>query len=135
MLATWHAYAKLRLHTETTLSLFDSTTKLLGSILRRFANTTCSVYETRELPREEAARGRRKAALAKKKNATGMGTSKKGAEKGKEKESGGPARKLLNLCTYKLHALGDYVQTIWRFGTTDNYSTQVVRIRLTCYYL
>jgi hypothetical protein len=28
--------------------------------------------------------------------------------------------------TYKLHALGDYVTAIRRFGTTDNYSTQVV---------
>ncbi|KAF8546525.1 hypothetical protein OG21DRAFT_1479665 [Imleria badia] len=29
------------------------------------------------------------------------------------------------MSTYKLHALGDYVVSIWRYGTTDNYSTQV----------
>jgi hypothetical protein len=34
--------------------------------------------------------------------------------------------KILNLLTYKLHALGDYVHTIWLFGTTDPYSTQTV---------
>lgn len=34
--------------------------------------------------------------------------------------------KILNLCTYKLHALGDYVRTIRLFGTTDSYSTQIV---------
>lgn len=34
--------------------------------------------------------------------------------------------KILNLFTYKLHALGDYVRTIRLFGTTDSYSTQIV---------
>jgi len=28
-----------------------------------------------------------------------------------------------NLQTYKVHALGDYVQTIWRYGMTNSYST------------
>lgn len=35
--------------------------------------------------------------------------------------------KKLNLSTYKFHALGDYVQAIRQFGTTDNYTTQIVR--------
>jgi hypothetical protein len=30
------------------------------------------------------------------------------------------------LKTYKFHALGDYVATIKRFGTTDSYSTEIV---------
>jgi len=30
--------------------------------------------------------------------------------------------------TYKYHALGDYVDTIRRFGTTDSYSTQPVSV-------
>ena len=34
--------------------------------------------------------------------------------------------KVLNLRTYKLHALGDYVVQIRMFGTTDSYSTQPV---------
>ena len=32
----------------------------------------------------------------------------------------------LNLKTYKLHALGNYAQTIRCFGPTDGYSTQPV---------
>lgn len=39
--------------------------------------------------------------------------------------------KLLNLFTYKLHALGDYVRTIRLFGTTDSYSTQIVCAMIT----
>ncbi|KAF7800213.1 hypothetical protein EIP86_011460, partial [Pleurotus ostreatoroseus] len=35
-----------------------------------------------------------------------------------------PHHKVFNLSTYKLHALGDYPDTIPAFGTTDNYSTQ-----------
>jgi hypothetical protein len=37
-------------------------------------------------------------------------------------------KKTLNLNTYKLHALGDYTTTIRKYGTTDSYSTEVVRI-------
>jgi hypothetical protein len=37
-----------------------------------------------------------------------------------------PRTKTLNLTTYKVHALGDYVNTIRRFGTTDSYTTQTV---------
>ncbi|KAJ3768539.1 hypothetical protein FB446DRAFT_608422, partial [Lentinula raphanica] len=36
--------------------------------------------------------------------------------------------KLFNLNTYKFHALGDYPWTIRTFGTTDSYSTQLVRV-------
>jgi hypothetical protein len=51
------------------------------------------------------------------------------ASTSKEKSSGQRAsgiRTLFSMCTYKLHALGDYVAAIARYGTTDNYSTQVV---------
>jgi hypothetical protein len=34
--------------------------------------------------------------------------------------------KIFNLSTFKWHALGNYVATIERLGTTDNYNTQVV---------
>jgi hypothetical protein len=37
-----------------------------------------------------------------------------------------PRVEILNLLTYKLHALGDYVRSIRLFGTTDSYSTQIV---------
>ena len=33
---------------------------------------------------------------------------------------------MLNLNTYKLHALGDYPSQIKLFGTTDSFSTQLV---------
>jgi hypothetical protein len=34
--------------------------------------------------------------------------------------------KTLNLNTYKIHALGDYVSAIKTYGTTDSYSTETV---------
>jgi hypothetical protein len=44
-----------------------------------------------------------------------------------EKSNDGKRRpKTLNLNTYKFHALGDYVNTIRKFGTTDSYSTEPV---------
>ena len=35
--------------------------------------------------------------------------------------------KTFNLATYKYHSLGDYVEHIKQYGTTDSYSTERVR--------
>jgi hypothetical protein len=79
---------------------------------------TCRAFKTKELPREEAARGQRKAAAAAK------GKSQKNPKPGRKQ---GVVWKLFNMCTYKLHALGDYLMAITHFGTSDNYTTQTVR--------
>lgn len=119
-LATWHAYAKLRLHTDDTLAFFDTATVVLGQSIRKFSKTTCSSYHTTELPQEYATRGRRTAALASRQPIS--------VKEGKKKSTG-PKVKKLNLETYKYHALGDYPNTIRRMGTTDNFSTQPVSIK------
>jgi hypothetical protein len=119
-IATWHGLAKLRLYTDKTLQHLEVATISLGTLLRHFASDTCSHFSTKELPREHAARGRRKAAAAAKGKGTTSGSSK-GA-------GSNPVRKLkaFNMNTYKLHSVGDYVDMIRRYGTTDSYSTQVV---------
>jgi len=112
LLSTWHAYAKLRLHTDHTLASFDALTKPLGDALRHFAGEFSDRFETKELPKEADARKRRAA---------------KGKNKGKAtRHKAAPGKVRFNLSTYKLHALGDYVNTIRRRGTTDSYSTQMV---------
>jgi hypothetical protein len=103
-LSTWHSLGKLRVHTEQTLGLLDTITTLLGQILRTFKKKICRAYKTMELRCEAASRDKR--------------TAGKGKSAAKEKD--------LNLCTYKVHCLGDYVNAIQQFGTTDNYSSQVV---------
>lgn len=118
VLCTWHAFGKLRLHMETTLVFFKETTKSFGQVLQQFYKITCRAFKTKELPREEAARGRRKAAAAAK------GKSQKNPKPGRKQ---GVVWKLFNMCTYKLHALGDYLMAITHFGTSDNYTTQTVR--------
>jgi hypothetical protein len=102
----WHAYAKLRIHTESTLTSFEHITKDLGTLIRYFATTTCEAFSTTELPRERSARLRRNAANS---------TSQTGG--------GGIKPRTFNLRTYKLHALGDYPKTIRERGTTDNYTS------------
>ena len=95
----WHALAKLRMHTDSTLRLLEAVTREFGYLMRQFRDKTSDEFNTVELPRETSAQKGR------------MHSSKK---------------KKLNLNTYKFHALGDYVATIRLFGTTDSYSTQVV---------
>lgn len=128
-LATWHGLAKLRLHTTRTLNDLEGSTIRLGAALRKFQSVTCENYITTDLPSEVASRGRRKAAEATKKGTKETSKRKaQGKRKGKEKEGATAAKpRKFNLSTYKTHALGDYVDYIRRFGTTDNFSTSVVR--------
>ena len=104
----WHAYAKLRLHTDDTLRSFEQVTSDLGVLLRQVA-LMCIGHETTELPREHSARVR--------------ASTKKGLQ---PTSAGGPKAKQLSLSTYKLHALGVYPKTIRQRGTTDNYTSQWV---------
>lgn len=120
-MAEWHSLAKLRLHTDSTLSRLENCTVELGRLLRKFQKDVCSAFDTRELPRETAARGRRKAKS--KKAAT---TSEGSAAASTSTAKAPPKKRDFNMYTYKLHALGDYVRTIRWFGTSDSYSTQPV---------
>ncbi|PCH44467.1 hypothetical protein WOLCODRAFT_154510 [Wolfiporia cocos MD-104 SS10] len=122
-LATWHALAKLHLHTEDTLTVFTRVTESLGNSLRAFVNTTCEAYDTQELPKEHAARGRHTAAM--RERGSVVSNRKKSSSGTANELLNGPKIKKLNLSTYKLHALADYPQAIRQFGMTDNYSTQV----------
>ena len=106
VMGCWHAYAKLRLHTEDTLTSFDQVTTDLGILIRQFASE-CRNIKTTELPREQQARARNAA--------------KKGKTAGGSKQAKG-----FSLSTFKLHALGHYPMTIRERGTTDNYTTQWV---------
>ena len=63
-LAMWHAYAKLRLHTDSTLTSLELATTALGQHMRKFKAMTCASYETVELPGEETRRVRRQVAKA-----------------------------------------------------------------------
>ena len=119
VLCHWHGLAKLRLHTDETLKIFEQVTKDLGNRIRGFASDTCSCFATKELPREAQARRRRQG----QQNPSRSGQSQDVASHAKY----GQRPKGLNLQTYKLHALADYPSQIRIFGTTDSYSTQAVR--------
>lgn len=128
MLATWHAYAKCRMHTQTSLDMLEATTQTLGHLIRVFKRKTAEM-DTREIPKETEARKRRQA----KKSGSKAKTSPLGTRVnrgGLVSEDVQAQPKVFNLETYKLHALGAYVRAILTFGTVDNYSTQVVSISL-----
>ena len=101
--AEWHALAKLRLHTESSLNLLKAVTKEFGRLARQFRDKTSEKFDTVELPRGADAR-------------------KGGSNSSKKKK--------LNLNTYKFHALADYIATIQLFGTTDSYSPLIVSLAL-----
>lgn len=53
---------------------------------------------------------------------------RKQGQKGKKKEDTAIPRPVFNRNTVKLHFLGDYARTILRLGSTDSYSTSLVRV-------
>lgn len=111
--AEFHAFAKLRLHTDETLAHLETTTKVFGKQIRHFRDEICPRFDTFELPSEVDKRNRRKARQG---TAAGASTS----------QPQGRKRKGLNLQTYKFHSLGDYPRFIRLFGGTDSFSTQPV---------
>jgi hypothetical protein len=115
--AEWHAFAKMRLHTDTTLKHLEGLTAELGKLIRNFERTICSHFKTFELPRELEARKRREDARQ-----SGLDST--------PASNPGKKSKNFNLFTYKWHALGDYVRTIRLFGGSDGFSSQLVSARL-----
>ncbi|KIL55572.1 hypothetical protein M378DRAFT_90703 [Amanita muscaria Koide BX008] len=118
-LCTWHALAKLRLHTESTIQALEHSTRQLGFALRDFKKNVCANYVTKDLPSEEAARGRRKAALTKRGGDNGDNVNQSTHVKTSKQE------RHFNISTYKLHVLADYPAAIRKYGTTDGFTSQV----------
>ena len=104
------------MHIDPTLDIMSEVTTSLGNSFRAFKEKTCSAYHTQELPREKEARERHH-----QKNKQADSAEKSGKKGPKAREP-----KELKLNTYKFHAMGDYVSTIRRYGTTDSYTTQTV---------
>jgi hypothetical protein len=104
LMATWHALAKLRLHTEHTLQDLERVGLALCAAVRRWMRDMCDEIVTKELKKEADARARRQAQRA---NAG----------------SSGQRLKAFNWNIYKAHRITDYPAAIRQFGTTDGYST------------
>lgn len=110
LLATWHALAAMRIHTDTSLDLLDIATTALGASLRYFVGVTCPNFETMETSTEYSKRRRQQTT----------------STSAKPQEPIGRKPKTLSLKTIKLHFLGDYVACIRSLGTTDNYTSAIV---------
>lgn len=111
-MAVWHALAKLRLHRETTIQILEAATSSMGAALRAFKRA-CASVDTRELPGEVAARGRRTAAKAAVNGTVAAPVL-------------GKNHKAFNDKTFKMHGLGYVPQDVREVGPTDVYSTQAV---------
>lgn len=115
-LCEWHTLAKLRLHSDDSLTLLDQALDRLAGQIRKFQRVTCSTFQTKELPSEATARQWREKGHASSHKAGSAATN-----------DGSLRPKAFNTLTYKFHTLGNYTSTIRRFGTTDSYWTQLVK--------
>jgi hypothetical protein len=141
--AYWHSFAKLRMHTDSTLDILTDLTTQLGCCLRDFVHKTCVAYETRKLQWEADAQVRKngknpqssmasssKRPMPQQKvpEASTVETAKESLLKPQSSGIGQKTQRLktFNLDTFKHHAIGDVVSSIQMFGTTDSYSTEPV---------
>ena len=120
-MATWHGLAKLRLHTDTTIRNLETSSTRLCDLLRKFKMEVCSAFNTQDLPSEEAARGRRQAAMAQK-----TAEAQKVARQSQVPLGSKAKSRTFNMETYKLHSLPDVPAAIRAFGVSENTSTKNV---------
>lgn len=111
-----HGLAKLCMHTDTTLDIFDSTTTRIGVELHFFSDSACLAFDTKELQKEMAACERCQAKL----NATGSSAT--------PLKSNAIQRKKFSIHSYKYHSLGDHARTIRELGTCDSFSSEPVHV-------
>jgi hypothetical protein len=117
--------AKFRLQTDPTLDDLGNSGTRLGEIIRKFKTRVCNVYATRDLPSEEAARGRRQAAKALKvaEAQNAQGGSQAPVPPVPKPSTKNSKYRQFNMETYKLHGLPDVPAAIRAFGVTENTST------------
>ncbi|EJD40006.1 hypothetical protein AURDEDRAFT_70627, partial [Auricularia subglabra TFB-10046 SS5] len=125
-LALWHSLAKLRIHTDSTLSRLRHVTCDFGEAIRKFQTGCCEAFDTLETPSEQAKRVRAAQAAA------ARSSGKSGevhTNKGPKEPLGKRQPRKFTVDTYKFHSMGDYAPTIVSLGSTYNYTTAVVRSR------
>ena len=105
LLCHWHGLAKLHMHTDDMLDLMESVTVMLGNHLRVFTTETCAAFSTQELCCEAEAQIRRQSCESSLRN--GNSSSQQNNAQAATRKA-----RTLNLQTYKLHALGDYMEQI-----------------------
>lgn len=120
-LCHWHVLAKLQLHTNKMLQIMDNITCSLRNTLHKFASDTCTVFSMQELKHKALCCRRCKAQTHSSATLT-LTNSTLACQ-----------LKMLNLHTYKLHPLSNYMSSIRMFGSMDSYSTQAVSTHVQMY--
>ncbi|KIM56663.1 hypothetical protein SCLCIDRAFT_132064, partial [Scleroderma citrinum Foug A] len=114
LLCHWHGLAKLHMHTDDMLELMESVTVSLGNHLRVFTTETCTAFSTKELCCETEAQIRHHGHESNHRISSSHQNNTQAASR---------KARTLNLQTYKLHALGDYVKTMSNSGHSSGQKT------------
>ncbi|KDQ54440.1 hypothetical protein JAAARDRAFT_60806 [Jaapia argillacea MUCL 33604] len=102
VLGYWRFLAKLRMHTDSSLTVLNDTTTALGMELRRFEAVTCRAFITKETEAKCAA-----CRHAEARQVARFGQAPTGVA-----SPAGHHQQQFNLRTIKTHALGDYADVI-----------------------
>jgi hypothetical protein len=99
--------------TDSEIDSLEQATQLLGQLIRKFTKDSFK-YDTKETPAEVRRR---------KRQATDKLSKGEAAE---AQENIGARSRKFNMETAKLHFLGDYAESLRKYGTTDGYSSTIV---------
>jgi hypothetical protein len=123
------------MHNDLTLDVMEAAAASLGKMLQEFQDSTCLAFATKELRREYDARVRHEAkqkgqrsstssVIRQPTQTTNLPSVDPTAASGSR--PGGRHPKGFNLSTYKGHSLGDVMNAVREYGTTDSFSTEPV---------
>lgn len=114
IVALWHGFAKMKMHTDISIQILRGLTAELGRVMRQYKRKVCSHFHTQETPTEYNCRMHR---LTKQGEQSMLNADNRRSR---------TVKKEYNDNTYKYHSLGDYVDAIIRFGATPSLSSQTV---------
>ena len=104
-------------HTDDTIEILQGLTTELGRLLRQYKSKVCSHFHTEETPEEHGRRMRRMAKKEDRGEQVVLGIDNRRSRTVKKEYSDK---------TYKLHALGHYINIIIRFGALPSLSYLMV---------
>ncbi|KAJ7199372.1 hypothetical protein GGX14DRAFT_373179, partial [Mycena pura] len=127
-LALFHAMAKMRMHTTSTVRDFGGITRQMCITVRKFQRDTQNIktYETDHEQTRRINRARKQAQEKAVRQAAVAGVEPPSFQVSLPAAVLKLKEKPLNLETYKWHSAADYPQAVVRKGTLDSFSTQHV---------
>ena len=127
-MASFHAFSKLRMHSDDSLGVYHGLTIVFGQVMRHFTSTVCNELDALPLAKEAAATASGQAKTQARSQTRAQSHARSLSQDWKRSKS--PQSKTFNMFTFKWHTLGHYPSIIRHYGTLDLLGTHIVHVTI-----